>query len=96
MATLHLISKSPSASDALAACLRVLAEDDAILLIEDGVYAALAGTATSRTLAGIASALAADVEARGIQERLEAGIDRVDDHGFVDLCTRCDRVMSWF
>ncbi len=96
MATLHLINKSPSASDALAACLRVLAEDDAILLIEDGVYAALTGTGTCRTLTGIASALTADVEARGVQERLEPGIDSVDDSVFVELCTRCDRVMSWF
>ena len=96
MATLHLINKSPAGSDALEACLGVIAADDAVLLIEDGVYAGLAGSATSRVLAGVGSALIADLEARGVQGRLAEGIDSVDDHGFVELCIRCDRVMSWF
>jgi len=96
MATLHLINKSPGSSDALKACLRVIAADDAILLIEDAVYAALAGTETAGTLAGLGTALMADLEARGLQRRLGEGIATVDEHGFVELCTRCDRVMSWF
>lgn len=96
MATLHLINKSPGRSDALTACLRVMTENDAIVLIEDGVYAALAGTEAAERLGGLASALAADVEARGLQSRLGNGIAQVDDSGLVELCTRCDRVMSWF
>lgn len=96
MGTLHLINKSPQSSDALAACLRVLAQGDAILLIEDGVYAALAGSESAQSLVDLGSALQADLEARGLSGRLAAGIDSVDDAGFVELCTRCDRVMSWF
>ncbi|MCC5885994.1 MAG: sulfurtransferase complex subunit TusB [Gammaproteobacteria bacterium] len=96
MATLHLINKSPGSSDALTACLRVMAEGDAIVLIEDGVYAALAGGDTAERLRGVASALEADVAARGLQSRLGNGIEQVDDNDFVELCTRCDRVMSWF
>lgn len=96
MATLHLINKSPAGSDTFDACLRVIAADDVILLIEDGVYGAMAGTETGRTLASIAAALSADVEARGLQGRLSEGIRMVNDDDFVELCTRCDRVMSWF
>ena len=96
MATLHLINKSPNGSDAFEACLRVIAAEDVILLIEDGVYAGLAGTESARVLAGVGSALIADLDARGLQERLGKGISTVDDSGFVELCTRCDRVMSWF
>lgn len=96
MTTLHLINKSPHSSDALEACLRVIAADDAILLIEDGVYAAMAGSESARALADVGFALKADLEARGLQARLAAGIGTVDDGGFVELCTRCDRVMSWF
>lgn len=96
MATLHLINQSPSRSDSLEACLRVLAANDAILLIEDGVYAGLADTETARALAGVGYALTADLEARGLQGRLGAGIGSVNDNGFVALCIRCDRVMSWF
>jgi len=96
MATLHLINKSPGGSDAFGACLGVIAADDVILLIEDGVYGAMAGTETGRALAHIGAALSADVEARGLQERLSEGIRIVNDDDFVELCTRCERVMSWF
>ena len=40
---LHTVNKSPQ-NPALKTCLRVAAKDSAILLIEDGVYAALEGT----------------------------------------------------
>lgn len=96
MSTLHVINHSPSASDGLSTCLRIRAEGDVILLIEDGVYAALAHTETARSLAGTASALLADVQARGLTDRLGEAIGIVDDAGFVELCIRCDRVMSWF
>lgn len=97
MATLHLIDKSPARSDGLAACLRVLAADDVLLLIEDGVYAAVANSTAAATLAGHpCHALAADVAARGLQRRLTRDVRVIDESGFVDLAVHCDRVMSWF
>ncbi len=97
MATLHLINKSPTRSDALASCLRVLAPGDALLLIEDGVYAAVADSTGSQALLGhVCHALAADIAARGLQTRLADGVRVIDEAGFVDLCVHCDRVMSWF
>ncbi len=97
MATLHLIDKSPARSDALAACLRVIAADDALLLIEDGVYAAVAGSTAAATLPGHTThALGADVSARGLQRRLAREVKVIDESGFVELALHCDRVMSWF
>lgn len=96
MATLHLINKSPARSDSLSACLRACAAEDRILLLEDGVYAALTGSDTAAALADVAVALEADVQARGLGGRLAAGVPCIDDAAFVDLCVRCDRVMSWF
>ena len=42
MGPLHTVNKSPYSSTALASCLAHLTGDAAILLIEDGVYGALA------------------------------------------------------
>ncbi len=99
MATLHLVNKH-SASDALQACARVVQPPDAVLLLEDGVYAALPGAGADTLLhtcsKGRCVALAADVEARGLGARLAPGIGVVDYAGFVELTVACDRVMSWF
>lgn len=97
MATLHLINRSPARSDALAACLRVLAAEDALLLIEDGVYAAVEDAAAAAALTGhVCHALAADVAARGLQRHLARDVRVIDESGFVALAAQCDRVMSWF
>src|SRR3972149_149173 len=44
---LHTVNKSPFQNSALENCLRVAQKGDVILLLEEGVYAASAGTARS-------------------------------------------------
>ena len=41
---LHIVNKSPSQTATLASCLRLALDGQALLLIEDGVYAATRGS----------------------------------------------------
>ena len=70
MAVLHLIGRSPAESRALEQCLARAGEGDAVLLIEDGVYAAAEGSVSDEILraAGriIVYVLVPDLEARGL------------------------------
>ena len=100
MATLHTVNKSPARGDALARCARLAAPGDAVLLIEDGVYAALRGSDALATLEPLAGAcrvyvLAPDARARGIERRLTDRVECVDDAGFVALAADHARVVSW-
>jgi tRNA 2-thiouridine synthesizing protein B len=87
MATLHLVNKA----SALEHCLTAAAADDAILLLEDGVYAAVSVRAPKRQL----YALKADVTARGLRERLSKHTRLVDDAGFVGLVEAHQPVVTW-
>lgn len=96
---LHTVNKSPAAYS-LDSCLRFLDKEDALLLLEDGVYVA---TAASRDKladlidAGIpVYAIKIDVDARGLADRLVEGVQMIDYAGFVDLCTNYKVVKSWF
>ena len=96
---LHIVNKSPGASDALAAALR-LAKSGALLLTEDGVYAATRGHPAEQSLREAASrlkvfVLAPDLEARGMTDRLADGITPVDYAGFVDLVVEQPNCQSW-
>jgi len=101
MATLHTVNRSPHAAPALASCLRVALPGHGILLIEDGVYAAVAADAHSAALRDALArvavyALGADLAARGIAaSALLDAVQVVDYEGFVDLACRYDKVLSW-
>ena len=47
---LHTVNKSPFATNSLQTCLGLARSGSAILLIEDGVYGALAGTAAAEAV----------------------------------------------
>jgi tRNA 2-thiouridine synthesizing protein B len=67
-----------------------------VLLIEDGVFAALKGSAVADQLSKAkVVALQSDVAARGIEANLAEGIELVDYAGFVDLVTENRTVQSW-
>lgn len=96
---LHIVNKSPSERATLASCLRI-AQEGALLLIEDGVYAALRGGSSEAELRGAMArlkvyALQADLEARGVADRLIDGITPVDYGGFVDLVAEHPNSQSW-
>jgi len=98
---LHLINKSPFERNALDSCLRVAKPGASILLIEDGVYAALAKAGHAEKIAGRMEdfsfyVLGPDVAARGLSDTpLIEGIDVVDYEGFVDLVAEHDVTQSW-
>ncbi|CAH0990109.1 Protein TusB [Sinobacterium norvegicum] len=91
--TLHIVSKSPYQSDCLSNCLNVIADDDILLLIEDGVYADTGDW--QQSLASINATvliLDNDSQTRG----LTPSFDTVDYPGFVTLSCDTPRSISWF
>ena len=97
---LHIVNKSPYERNALEACLRLAQPGSALLLIEDGVYAATRGSAAE---AGLKEAMARikvyalkpDLEARGVVGRVMDGIQLVDYGGFVELACEQPNCQSW-
>ena len=97
---LHTVNKSPFERNALESCLTHAQKGSAVLLIEDGIYGAVKGTAFSKRMEEALKsvtvyALSPDVETRGVQGRLIDGIKLVDYGGFVDLVTQHQAVQSW-
>ncbi len=95
---LHIINKSPYDRPALDSALNT--GDGAILLIEDGVYAAAKGGAAEAKIKAAQGkfkvyALQADLEARGIADRVTDGVTAVDYAGFVDLVAEHKTNQSW-
>ena len=87
VATLHLVNRAAAWAD----CEPLLGPEDAVLLIEDGVYAALQGPPPGVQL----HALAPDVQARGLGGRLAPSVRLASFDGFVRLVAGNDRVVSW-
>ena len=96
---LHTVNKSPYSSNSLQTCLGYTQDGDTVLLIEDGVYAAMKGGASEAQVAGAGVkfyALGPDLKARGIaSEKLIDGIEVVGYDGFVNLAAESDKVQSW-
>ncbi len=98
---LHTVNKSPFERNTLSSCLRLARTGSAVLLIEDGVYAAVAGTAVSERLTERMAELSfhvlgPDVAARGLGSApLIEGVQVVDYEGFVDLVAEHDATQAW-
>ena len=100
---LHIVNKSHTDRTALASCLRLARDGQALLLTEDGVLAASAATAATAAASGIAAAmsrmtvyaLAGDVAARGLSGKMVAGITEIDYAGFVGLVVEQPNNQSW-
>jgi tRNA 2-thiouridine synthesizing protein B len=101
MSTLNIVNKSPYEKRTLDQCLARITAGDAVLLIEDAVVVATAGTSYENELQQIGGdkklfVLTPDLEARGLADRsLVAGFSAIDYQGFVALVTEHDRVHSW-
>jgi tRNA 2-thiouridine synthesizing protein B len=101
MSTLHTVNKSPFEKTSLATCLGHIGADSAVLLFEDGVYAALTQTSIEAQVKGALDSakvyvLGPDLQARGLSEgRIIPGISVVDYAGFVDLAAEHDKVQAW-
>lgn len=97
---LHTVNKSPFDNGTLQACLKFVRQGSAVLLIEDGVYAAARDTVVAKQVQEALKsvpiyALKPDVEARGLQTRVMDGVRLVDYGGFVDLVAQHSAVQSW-
>ena len=97
---LHTVNKSPFDNGTLQTCLKFARQGSAVLLIEDGVYAAARDTVVSKQVQEAMKsvsiyALKPDVEARGMQNRVMDGVRLVDYGGFVDLVVEHNAVQSW-
>ncbi len=97
---LHIVNKSPSQTGSLASCLRMALPGQAVLLIEDGIYGATAGSSSEAAVRAAAGkvkfyALKPDLEARGMTARALEGVTLVDYGGFVDLVAEHGTPNSW-
>ncbi|MFV8782770.1 sulfurtransferase complex subunit TusB [Microbulbifer sp. SA54] len=94
--TLHIVSKSPYSSSALSDCADSCAEGDAILLIEDAIYAATEGYPALAEITRRAAVycLQSDADARGVI--VGNNVEGVDEMRWVALCTEHNPIVSWF
>ncbi len=98
---LHLINKSPFDRNSLDSCLRLAQSGSSVLLLEDGVYAALSKASSAEALSKRLGdltfyVLGPDVSARGLDDTpLIDGINVVDYGGFVDLVVEHEVAQSW-
>ncbi len=98
---LHVVNRSPAEGNSLATCLRLARPGDAVLMIQDGVCAALGGAALAPRIAARAAeldfyVLGPDIVARGLADQaLIGGVERVDYQGFVELAAGCGLTLSW-
>lgn len=97
---LHIVNKSPTERTSLASCLAHALPGHAVLLIEDGVYAATRGCAAAERLKASMPdirfyVLAPDLDARAMANACMEGVEKVDYRGFVDLVAKHPRVQSW-
>ncbi len=98
---LHLINRSPFDAPALESCLRLAQAGSSVLLIEDGVYAALGKAAHAAAIGERMDdlkfyVLGPDVAARGLEDKpLIDGISVIDYGGFVDLVVEHEVTQSW-
>lgn len=101
MSDLHTVNKSPFEKNSLDTCLKLSKAGSSILLLEDGVYGALAGTAVEGLVSSALAdkkvyVLGPDLKARGMDGNpLISGVEVVDYAGFVDLAESNDKVQAW-
>lgn len=98
---LHMVNKSPFDRNALESCLRLAQDGSSVLLLEDGVYAAISKAKYADAIDARMGelkfyVLGPDVSARGLDDiSLIDGITSVDYEGFVDLVVEHETSQSW-
>ncbi|WP_435928787.1 sulfurtransferase complex subunit TusB [Dryocola sp. BD613] len=94
---LHILRHSPFNAD-LDALLRCMDAGDDLLLLQDGVVAAIKGSRYLELLLAApisVSALQEDLEARGLAAQISSKIDAVSYNDFVRLTVKHERQITW-
>lgn len=94
---LHTLMHSPAHSD-LDTLLLIAGAGDDLLLLQDGVLAALAGCRALMRLSDCEAmlwVLDEDVQARGLTGQISTRVQRIDYTGFVMLTSRHQQQMVW-
>ncbi len=98
---LHIINNSSGQTPALQSCLLRLTAGSAILLIENGVYAAIKNEINNSILSSLPNdvslfVLESDLDARGISKNeIDVRFIPTGYDGFVGLVERYPTVQSW-
>ena len=89
---LHTVNKA----NAIDKCLDVVGEKDAVLLLEDGVYAVLDQSTWEALPESMQFfVLSDDLLARGLSNKKPARFNATSWQDFVALTTQYDKVVSW-
>lgn len=89
---LHIIPNLEALKQALA----YASDKDEFILLQDAVYALNPKHyANGSLIASRTCALIADVEARGLIDKADSGIELVDFAGFVDLTAEHSKSITW-
>ncbi len=91
--TLHLIQHADSAS--LENCLRHAGAKDAVLFLQDGIYALVSGKNKLENFHGQLFALADDLADRGLTARCPEHVQPIAVDGFVELTESHSPCVSW-
>ncbi|WP_022962648.1 sulfurtransferase complex subunit TusB [Halopseudomonas pelagia] len=98
---LHILRHPPQTDHRFATCLRVLASQQGLLLIEEAIYALLPNSPSVGRLGLLPASvqlyvLESDMLARGLAlDDLPARVKVVDYNGMVRLCSEYPKVVSW-
>ena len=93
--TLHIVSQSPIQNSALQSCLEFMQSSDALILINDGVYALVSHKSALDALMkeNRVFALVDDLESRGLETNVQHIIDYTE---FVNLSCLHNPIQSWY
>jgi len=94
---LHTLAKSPTSADLTTLC-AIVGNNDAIVLLQDGVLCGLANTYALEKLISASTSLYAlnvDVIARGLSARISSNIVLLDYNQFVELTAKHPQQVSW-
>lgn len=98
---LHILRHSPAGGSQLSSCLRVVTSRQAVLLIEDAVYALLPGSSAFGSLRLLPAdirlyVLENDLLARGLAlDDLPKRVQTIGYDRMVELCAESGKVVSW-
>ncbi|MEX2367023.1 MAG: sulfurtransferase complex subunit TusB [Pseudohongiellaceae bacterium] len=97
---LHTVNKSPRASSCMDSCLRFMLPGCGLLLLEDGVYGAMATPENHQRLTAVPDncrlyVLEEDLLARGLLQTVSEVFEIISYQGFVEICTEYSKIQNW-